>query len=141
MVKLSVRCKKTFPHVVSTPREAGGLHHLEFGTWSASVLDANNHESGLWIPGSRSARPGMTAEKKGSIRLPDGQISDGSCFCLSSPLRKNISVFPKSKSGYMIRHPVPKEGRWPSSRTLGRGAVDAAVPARTCDLRADFIDP
>ena len=30
----------------------------------------------------------------------------------------------------MICHPVPQEGRWPSSRTLGRGAVDAAVPAR-----------
>jgi hypothetical protein len=136
MVKLSVRCKKTFPHVVSTPREAGGLHHLEFGTWSASVLDANNHESGLWIPGShvgprlRGAigAPRNDGGEKGSIRLPDGQISDGSCFCLSSPLRKNISVFPKYKSGYMIRHPVPREGRWPSSRTLGRDAVDAAVP-------------
>jgi len=54
---------------------------------------------------------------------------------------KNISVFPKCKSPYMICHPVPKEGRWPSSRTLGRGAVDAAVPARIRDLRADFIDP
>jgi adenine-specific DNA-methyltransferase len=26
-------------------------------------LGMHNHESGLWIPGSRSARPGMTAEK------------------------------------------------------------------------------
>jgi hypothetical protein len=28
---------------------------------------------------------------------------------------------------YISRHPVPVEGRWPSSRTLGRDAVDAAV--------------
>jgi len=41
----------------------------------------------------------------------------------------------------MICHPVPKEGRWPSSRTLGRGAVDAAAPARRRDRRAGFIDP
>jgi hypothetical protein len=57
------------------------------------------------------------------LPLPDGQISKW----LSSPLGKNISVFPKSKSGYMILYPVPKEGRWPSSRTLGREAVDATA--------------
>ena len=28
---------------------------------------------------------------------------------------------------YNSRHPVPLEGRWPSSRTLGRVAVDAAA--------------
>jgi hypothetical protein len=28
---------------------------------------------------------------------------------------------------YISRHPVPQEGRWPSSRTLGRDAVDAAA--------------
>ena len=28
---------------------------------------------------------------------------------------------------YNARHPVPEEGRWPSSRTLGRVAVDAAA--------------
>jgi hypothetical protein len=28
---------------------------------------------------------------------------------------------------YNSRHPVPVEGRWPSSRTLGRDAVDAAA--------------
>jgi hypothetical protein len=39
----------------------------------------------------------------------------------------------------MIVIPSRKEGRWPSSRTLGRGAVDAAVPACRCDRRADFI--
>jgi hypothetical protein len=51
------------------------------------------------------------------------------CFprCLSSPFRKNISVFPKPKSPSYPRRPVPKEGRWPSSRTLGPDAVDAAA--------------
>jgi hypothetical protein len=29
---------------------------------------------------------------------------------LSSPLGKNISVFPKCKSDYMICHPVPQRG-------------------------------
>ena len=31
---------------------------------------------------------------------------------VSSPFRKNISVFQKCKSSYMICHPVPKEGRF-----------------------------
>src|ERR1700675_2601150 len=101
MVKLSVRWKKTFPHVVSIPCEVGWPRHHEFGTWSVSVLHASNHEAGLWIPGShvgprlRGAvgAPRNDGGEKGSIRLPDGQISDGSCFCLSSPICKNISVF------------------------------------------------
>src|ERR1700676_1279271 len=54
---------------------------------------------------------------------------------MSSPDLRKISVFQKLKSGYMIRHPVPLEGRWPSSLTLGRGAVDAAAPARKRDRR------
>jgi hypothetical protein len=44
---------------------------------------------------------------------------------LSSPLCKNISVFPKCKSGYMIRHPVPLEGRLAIVTDAGRDAVDA----------------
>jgi hypothetical protein len=44
---------------------------------------------------------------------------------LSSPSGKNISVFPKYKSGYMIRHPVPKEGRCATSSTWDGDAVDA----------------
>src|ERR1700730_16360505 len=52
--------------------------------------------------------------------VPVGQISSPRVFRLSSPFHKNISVFPKSKSDYVIRHPVPLEGRWPSSRTLVR---------------------
>src|SRR5664279_977926 len=44
---------------------------------------------------------------------------------LSSPLRKNILIFRNRKSLYNHRHPVLPKGRWPSSRTLGRDAVDA----------------
>src|SRR3984893_14311171 len=54
--------------------------------------------------------------------LPDGQISKN----LSSPICKNISVFPKCKSGYMICRPVPKEGRFAIVTNAGRDAVDAS---------------
>jgi hypothetical protein len=56
--------------------------------------------------------------------LPDGQISQN----LSSPLCKNISVFPKCKSGYMICRPVPLEGRFAIVTDAGRDAVDADAP-------------
>jgi len=42
MVKRLVRQKKTFPHVVSTPREVGESHHHEFGIWSVSVVCTEN---------------------------------------------------------------------------------------------------
>jgi hypothetical protein len=57
--------------------------------------------------------------------LPDGQITPSIDLALSSPFFKNISVFPKSKSGYMICHPVPKEGRFAIVTNAGRDAVDA----------------
>jgi len=41
MAKRLVRQKKTFPHVVSTPRDVGESHHHEFGIWSVSVLHAS----------------------------------------------------------------------------------------------------
>jgi len=44
---------------------------------------------------------------------------------LSSPLCKNISVFPKSKSGYMNSHPVPHRGALRNVTSAGRDAVDA----------------
>jgi hypothetical protein len=49
---------------------------------------------------------------------------------LSSPLSKNISVFPKSKSGYMISHPVPHEGRIAVVTDAGWDAVDAGCIER-----------
>jgi hypothetical protein len=60
------------------------------------------------------------------------------CACLSCPpgkspkarqvRHKKIFLFPSTPNHpYILRHPVPVEGRWPSSRTLGRDAVDAAA--------------
>ena len=60
----------------------------------------------------------------GLIDLPDGQISPSAEF-LSSPSRKNISVFPKSKSSYMIRRPASLEGRFAIVTDARRDAVDA----------------
>jgi hypothetical protein len=47
---------------------------------------------------------------------------------LSSPSGKNILIFRNRKSGYKRSRPAPSEGRWPSSRTLERDAVDADAP-------------
>jgi len=46
---------------------------------------------------------------------------------LSSPIRKNISLSPSGKSKLEVPPSCPEEGRWPSSRTLGWDAVDAAA--------------
>jgi hypothetical protein len=43
-------------------------------------------------------------------------------------LIEKINFFARTPNHpYKSRHPVPLEGRWPSSRTLGRVAVDAAA--------------
>jgi hypothetical protein len=44
---------------------------------------------------------------------------------VSSPFGKNISVFPKFKSGYMTGHPVPLRGALRNVINAGRDAVDA----------------
>ena len=46
---------------------------------------------------------------------------------VQSGLQKYSAFAVGQISSTSLRHPVPKEGRWPSSRTLGRDAVDAAV--------------
>ena len=43
------------------------------------------------------------------------------------PTAKIIRFARDPNHPYNSRHPVPVEGRWPSSRTLGRDAVDAAA--------------
>ena len=56
--------------------------------------------------------------------VPDGQITKNS----STPIAKNIPLSPSGKSVLSARAiPFREEGRWPSSRTLGRDAVDAAA--------------
>jgi hypothetical protein len=67
------------------------------------------------------------AATAGPTGLPDGQISPSAKF-LSSPFRKNISVFPKPKSSYMIRRPASLEGRFAIVTDARRDAVDAEAP-------------
>jgi hypothetical protein len=64
-------------------------------------------------------------EERTSRFDPTGKSLRFSNCGVSSPLCKNISVFPNYKSGYMIRHPVPKEGRCATSSTWDGDAVDA----------------
>jgi hypothetical protein len=59
--------------------------------------------------------------------VPDGQISPSAKF-LSSPSRKNISVFPKPKSSYMSSRPASLEGRFAIVTDARRDAVDADAP-------------
>ena len=64
------------------------------------------HSVTAWHSGSRGKhRNRVTTWSCRSTGLPDGQISKN----LSSPLCKNISVFPKYKSGYINSHPVPQK--------------------------------
>jgi hypothetical protein len=60
-----------------------------------------------------------------SLLAPDGQITSPRSppdFGLSSPLGKNISVFQKCKSGYMIDHPVPLRGALAIVTNVGTGS-------------------
>jgi hypothetical protein len=50
---------------------------------------------------------------------------------VSSPFEKNISVFQKLKLGYMICHPIPKEGRCATSST--RGGTRMALLTKALD--------
>jgi len=67
--------------------------------------------------------------------VPDGQITKNS----STPIAKNIPLSPSGKSVLSARAiPFREEGRWPSSRTLGRDAVDATASGAKRDRRAIF---
>jgi hypothetical protein len=57
---------------------------------------------------------------------------------MSSPSVKNISVFQKRKSGYMICHPTPLEGRIMIVTNAGRDAMDATASGAQWDRRAGF---
>jgi hypothetical protein len=58
------------------------------------------------------------------IDLPDGQISE---FGVQPPLQIYSALLVGQIISTNSRHPVPQEGRWPSSQTLGRDAVDATA--------------
>jgi hypothetical protein len=58
---------------------------------------------------------------------PTGKSTSAYVSALSSPIRKNISVFQKSNLLYMLTVPSHMRGVSRSSRTLERDAVDAAA--------------
>jgi hypothetical protein len=59
--------------------------------------------------------------------LPVGRFREIRLRLLSSPALKNISVFPKCKSGvYLVPSRTPQEGRCASSRRWVQEAMDAS---------------
>src|ERR1700735_1243506 len=58
---------------------------------------------------------GGKGEPRRLLICPTGKSVAG----VSSPARKNISLNLSGKSHLWLRASRPKEGRWPSSRTLG----------------------
>jgi hypothetical protein len=56
-----------------------------------------------------------------SLICPTGKSATACASALSSPVRKNISVFPKSNPLYIRRHPVPREGRIAIVTDVGHG--------------------
>ncbi len=67
---------------------------------------------------------GLIDHRGPSLICPTGSL----LIALSIPIRKNISVFSYPKSHLELFASRPEEeGRWPSSRTLGWDAVDAAA--------------
>jgi hypothetical protein len=88
------------------------------------------------------------AVRDGAHRRPVGAPRDApraifygnfKLICLSSPGCKNNPLRRDPKSPLQLP-PIPsrEEGRWPSSRTLGRVAVDAAAPGARGVRRAGF---
>src|SRR5258708_33495301 len=63
---------------------------------------------------------------------PTGKSAGRWRFALSSPICKNISVFPKSKSGYMIAIPSHR-GALAIVIDAGRDAMDAAASGTRCN--------
>jgi hypothetical protein len=56
-----------------------------------------------------------------ALICPSGKSAATRVFVLSSPVAKNISVFPKPNHFYKRRHPVPHEGRFAIVTDVGTG--------------------
>ena len=86
----------------------------------------------------------IAIDTKPARRRQPGSSSNFACRAnqlsiLSSPSRKNNPLNLSGKSKVKSRHPVPREGRWPSSRTLGQVVVDAAASRASAVHRAMFV--
>jgi hypothetical protein len=73
--------------------------------------------------------PQLLALPVGQITPSGGPVPRAKIFC--------FAIAPNQH--YNSRYPVPHEGRWPSSRTLGWDAVDAAASGALWIRRADFV--
>jgi hypothetical protein len=100
------------------------------------------HQPALCICNAAATASALSSGMVGT--LPDGQISSRPCRdlpTLSSPLSKNISVFQKCKSGYMICHPVPLRGALAIVTNVGTGCGGRGSARAHSDRGAGFIDP
>jgi hypothetical protein len=98
-------------------------------TWMAQARNPYSR-SWLWIPGSRYARPGMTAEEKFSFRF-------SAILPVQSSLEKySRSRFNQIKSISLASH--PHEGRIAIVTDAGRDAVDAAASGARWGGRAGW---
>jgi hypothetical protein len=108
------------------------------GTHAATIHAMTRGRLGRWVPSSTRAAPSRFRRFL-QVICPTGK----SVKSLSSPSRKNISVFPNPNQLYIHRHPVPhrgafrdRHGRW------ARDAVDAAASgARSARGRMMLIPP
>ena len=94
---------------------------LLFGSIAKSCCQPEIENWILAVRATNAASPatatrGSVARRENAANVPDGQISK----IPSSPLCKNISLSPSGKSFLELPPSCPEEGRWPSSRTLGR---------------------
>ena len=68
----------------------------------------------------------VAATRLSDLRVKSNLASRIKLFLSVQSLSKKIFRFAfRANHLFISGHPVPREGRWPSSRTLGRDAVDA----------------
>jgi hypothetical protein len=104
-----------------------GHGHVAFG--SKSDIRLPRRDAGLHAFGRHSF--GVIDKERGPL-LPFfalyGAVFCALVICPSGLVAKRICFARDPNQIYKFGYPVPREGRWPSSRTLGWDAVDAAAP-------------
>jgi hypothetical protein len=99
-------------------------------------LSSDAHSRSRWLhPG------GKVAAHKSAYGFV-GQITSPPCLdllALSSPSSKNISVFQKRKSGYMICHPVPLRGALAIVTNVGAGSGGRGSARAQCVIAGRIL--
>ena len=100
-----------------------GVGQLDFRVWhKCEVARGRARRSAANAQQSRGAQSALTASQTTTENYPVRQIAAPHALflpALSSPFRRNISVFQKLKPDYMSSHPVPHRGALRTSRTRG----------------------